>query len=183
MDFNKKGLERADVYMGRKGSVDIEVTPDKEVDYHTHPMAEDKVIDRLSSFPSKWDVATFKDYPSQTMMIFHGGKVMMATKDEKFSAGGKKLDRLYSRLNKDSEKMGTDHLVKKYKPEYKKIGLDINFVKHDKAIKVPIIAVEPIDKKQKVSKFGMFGDNDTDRVNSIFTKEGRYLFPREEEWD
>lgn len=157
MDFNKKGLERADVYIGNKASVDIEITPDKEVDYHTHPKGRDKRYNKIDSFPSKWDVKTFKDYPSQSMIVFHDGKAMVATKTDKFKVNNKKLNKVYTSIYKDANRMNTNKLYNKYKPEFEKMGLSMKYVKRNKPIKIPIDIVEPIHKP-KLSKSSGLGD-------------------------
>ena len=63
LDFDKKGLERADVYIGKKASVDIEITPDKEVDWHTHPKSRNRFDNKINTFPSNEDIKSFKKFP------------------------------------------------------------------------------------------------------------------------
>ncbi len=177
MDFNNKGLERADIYPGRKGSVDIEITPDKEVDYHTHPRDKDKRLNRMNQFPSAWDIKTFKEYPSQSMLIMHNDKIMMVNKTPKFRVNNKLLNKIDRNLSKDAHKLSTDKLYRKYKPEYSKMGLELKYIKHNKAIKIPINIIEPRGKK--ISKKGwLFGD---DPIERGYTHEGEFLFPRGDE--
>ena len=112
MDFNLKGLERADVYIGRTGSVDIPLDADSEVDYHTHPKDKDTILNRANAFPSKWDIKTFKEYPSQSMIIFHNNKAMVTTKTDKFKVDNKLLNKIDRNLSKDGLKMNVEQLHK-----------------------------------------------------------------------
>lgn len=178
MDFNRKGLERADVYIGRKGSVDIEITPDKEAEYHIHQKDKDKRLNRINQFPSAWDVKTFKDYPSQSMLIMHNDKIMMASKTPKFRVKKKLLNKIDRNLSKDAHKLSTDELYKKYKSEYGKMGLDLKYIKHNKAIQIPIKIVEP---KKKLTKKGWIYPIEKDPIEKGYTTEGRYLFQRDED--
>lgn len=178
MDFNLKGLERADIYIGRKGSVDIPQDYDSEVDYHIHIPDKDRRLSKLNHFPSKWDIKTFKDYPSQAMLIFHNNKATITTKTPEFRVNNKLLNRIDRNIGKDANKLSTEELFKKYKPEYSKMGLDLKYVKHNKAIRIPIDVVEPVKKRK--SKHSWFSD-DEDPIEKGYTKEGRYLYPREDE--
>ena len=145
MDFNGGGLERADVYIGDKASVDIEITPDKEVDYHTHPPDKELSLSRENSFPSRHDIRTFKDYPSQSMIIFHNDKASITTKTKQFNGADKQsLDKVYSGLDRDSKSMTADQLFRKYKPAYKLMGLNLKYIKSKGKINIPINVVEPI---------------------------------------
>ena len=127
MDFNKKGLEKADLYIGRTGSVDIPVDEDDEVEWHVHQRDKDRRLNRINQFPSTWDIKTFKDYPTQSMLIMHNDKIMMTTKTKKFRVNKKLLSKIDRNLSKDAHKLSTDKLYNKYKTEYKKLGLDIKY--------------------------------------------------------
>jgi hypothetical protein len=159
MDFNEKGLERADVYIGREGSVDFDITPDKEVEYHTHPKHPDKRLNKMFSFPSRTDIRAFDDCPTQSMLVFHDNKLMMATKRDDFKPDEKIMKKIYSGINKDSYKMGLKKLFEKYKPMYGELGLNLSLIKPDTAVKVPIDAIEPLDKPM-TSKRGLFFDDE-----------------------
>ena len=143
MDFNKKGLERADVYLGRKASVDIDITPDKEIEYHTHPFDKDKWLNKVNQFPSIYDIKSFKQYPSQSMLVMHNGKIMMASKMPDFKVNNKLLTKIDRNISKDAHTSSIDQLYKKYKPEYIKMGVDLRYIKHDKSIQIPIKIIEP----------------------------------------
>lgn len=143
MDFNKEGLEQVKLYYGRPGSVDIPVDYDYEIDFHSHPKALNVKDNRRWTFPSKWDVKSFKEYPSQSMIIFHNNKATITTKTSKFRVNNKKLNRLYKELNKDAEHMDVDKLYRKYRPQYRRLGLDLKYIKHNKAFRIPINIVEP----------------------------------------
>jgi len=177
MDFNKKGLERADVYIGRTGSVDIPVDDDSEIEYHTHPRDKDRRLNRINQFPSPWDVKVFKDYPTQSMLILHNDKIMMANKTPKFRVNKKLLNKIDRNLSKDAHKLSTDKLYKKYKSEYSKMGLELNYIKHNKAIKIPIDIVEPVKNKRATKKGWIFGE---DPIEKGYTHEGEFLFERGE---
>lgn len=178
MDFNKKGLEKADLYIGRKGSVDIPVDPDYELDWHTHPKDKDKRLNRINQFPSAWDIRTFKR-PIQTSLIMHNDKIMMASKTRKFRVKKKLLNKIDRNLSKDAHKLSTDELYKKYKPEYGKMGLDLKYIKHNKAIRIPIKIVEP--KRKKLTKKGWIYPIEKDPIEKGYTQEGKYLFQRDED--
>lgn len=177
MDFNRKGLERADIYIGRKGSVDIPIDPDEEVDYHIHQKDKDKRLNRINQFPSKWDIKTSKDYPTQSSLIMHDGKIMMASKTPEFKVNKKLLNKIDRNLSKDAHKLSTDELYKRYKPEYSKMGLDLKYIKHNKAIRIPIKIVEP-KRKRKLTKEGWIYPIEEDPIEKGYTKEGKYLFQR-----
>jgi len=153
MDFNKKGLERIDMYMGRKGSVDFEPNPDYEVEWHTHPRESGKFNKNVAAFPSKFDIKSLRRYPSQSMIVFNNGKAMIVTKRKVFKPTNKTIDKIFKKFDKDAEYMNTVKLVEKYKPTYKtKLGLDLKYITHKKAFRVPIDVVEPIKKQKKGSR-------------------------------
>jgi len=143
MDFDDKGLERADLYTGKSGYVEIEVTPDKEIDYHTHPRSRDKKVDKINSFPSKTDVLSSDEIPTQVSLIFHRGDVTLAKKERNFHPTNKALNKIERGLDKDSDKMSEAQLFKKYRKNYKDMGLDVKRIKHKGAINLPITAIEP----------------------------------------
>lgn len=181
MDFNQEGLERADIYIGRKGSVDIDINPDKEIDFHTHSPDKDKSLSKLNQFPSKWDIKAFKDYPSQAMIIFHNNKAVVTTKTNDFKINNKLLERLDRNMNQDAVKLSVNELFKKYKPEYNKMGLKMDYIKHNNSMKIPVNIVEP-DKRKQITRRSWFFNNE-DPIKKGLTKEGRYLFQREDEDD
>ena len=172
MDFNLKGLERADVYIGRPGSVDIPTDADSEIDWHTHPKSNGK-IGRIDAFPSFDDVTDFKYFPSQSMLVLHNGKIMMGTKTPKFKVNKTSLKEIDKGIVKDSEKMDVPKLFKKYKPLYEQMGLKMEYIDHKGPIRIPIDIVEP-KHKSKLRKGGwLFGD---DPIERGYTKEGQFLF-------
>lgn len=152
LDFNKKGLEQVNMYYGKSASVDIPIDPDWEVDFHTHPPDNNKVDNKLNNFPSKWDINTMKDYPTQASLVFHNDNTMVATKKDNFKIKKKILDKIYKDMEKDAVKLNTDKLFKKYKPEYNKLGIDMNYIKRDKAVKIPITVIEPTKNTRKLTK-------------------------------
>lgn len=179
MDFNQKGLERADVYLGRKASVDIDISPDKEIEYHTHTVDKDKWLNKVNQFPSMYDIKSFKDYPSQSMLVMHNGRIMMATKMPRFRVNDKLLSRIDRNISRDARTLSIDRLYEKYRPEYGKMGLDLKYIKHDKGIHIPIQVIEP-KHQRKSFKSGWFFQEE-DPIEKGYTTEGRYLFPRDDE--
>lgn len=143
MDFNRKGLERADLYPGTSSYVEFDVSLDEEVQYHTHPKDEDRQLNRENHFPSKWDIEVLKDFPTQSMIIFHDDKAMIATKTKSFKIDKKVLNKLYNELSRDSKSMNVESLFIKYRPRYKKIGIDLEYIKHNKGFRIPVNVIEP----------------------------------------
>lgn len=142
LDFDKKGLERGEVWIGDEESVDFFVDPDMEVDYHTHPRTKYKYLNKLNKFPSKEDVVAIHDTAGQYSLIFSQGSAMGMKKRKNFRLNRNKLDKIEKGLRKDALHMTDRQLMKKYKPKYKDVGLDIEM--HGKGdITLPIKIVEP----------------------------------------
>lgn len=155
LDFDRKGLEHGTVYIGDEMSVDIPISRDYEVDYHTHPNTKDKRLNKLNAFPSKEDIMTSAKTKSQASIVFHDGKAMVMKKDKKFRVDRKRLNKIERGLERDADKMNVNQLVKKYKPEYKKMGIDMEYIRNNKAMRLPVNIVEP---QQKVTKRLFFDD-------------------------
>lgn len=115
MDFNKKGLERADVWIGNPNSVDIPVDEDMEISWHTHPGKE-----KTNQFPSTDDLISLKETPSQYELILSKGKATGIKKLKNYKPDKKMLKLVEKGIIKDSKKMSEDRLFKKYKPKYEK---------------------------------------------------------------
>lgn len=179
MDFNLKGLERADIYIGRKASVDIPMNADSEVEYHIHTVDKDRWLNKVNQFPSMYDIKSFKDYPSQSMLVMHNGRIMMATKMPRFRVNNKLLSRIDRNISRDARTLSIDRLYDKYKPEYGKMGLDLKYIKHDKGIHIPINIIEPKHQKKSFKSGWFFQEEDP--IEKGYTKEGRYLFTRDEQ--
>jgi len=86
LDFNKRGLENANMYFGDSRSVYIP-DEDYEVDWHTHPQSKDRFVDKLK-FPSVEDIEELlrvKD--RQASAVFNRlGSVVVITKTPRTSA-------------------------------------------------------------------------------------------------
>lgn len=144
MDFNEKGLEKADIYMGQEGYVDIDINPDFETDWHVHNPSGDKFTDKLNFFPSPGDLQASAEFPSQVMLIFHSGNVTVAKKNRNFTPDPVIISQIELQLRKDAMKLPISKLFEKFKPEYKKLGLDMELIGRNKDIVLPIDTVEPV---------------------------------------
>lgn len=144
LDMDKRGLEKADVYMGREGFVDIDITLDKELDFHTHNASGDKYTDKLNYFPSPGDLQASAEFPSQAMLIFHEGTVTLIKKNKDFSPNPQIISQIEYKLRKDARTMPINKLFEKFKPEYKRLGLDMELIGRNKDILLPIEVIEPV---------------------------------------
>lgn len=151
MDFNNKGLERADVYIGSEGSVDIDMTPDKEVEYHTHPQ-QHTLIDKANYLPTEDDLKSFKESPSQAMIIFHEGSATITSKKGKPKINEKMLRNIETGLRRDIKKDTVSELFHKYVPKYKKMNFDVNLIPQTEEINLPIKVVEPRGKRKLIKR-------------------------------
>ena len=113
------------------------------------------------------------------MIIFHNDKAMVTTKTDKFRLNEKLLSKIDRNLTKDADKMDATELFKKYKPEYEKLGVDMQFIKENKAFRIPIDVVEPLRKKTLPRAGWAFETEDP--IEKTYTKEGKYLFSREDD--
>ncbi len=161
MDFNDDGFERADLFKGEEGSVDITITQDSEVDWHGHTKSNNKLLDKLNHFPSKEDIMSSKELPSQTMLIFHEGEVTIAHKRDDFNPKEKDVDKIDRGLLKDGKTMTVNQLFKKYKGKYKNIGVDLTHIDKKGDIKIPFSVVEPVRATMKSGKKGWFDKDES----------------------
>lgn len=164
LDFGKKGLENVDMYFGT--TKDIEY-PDKdfEVNWHTHPLLKKRKFfftNMLNRFPSVHDLEGFfyVAKPQQTMVIFHDGSIISATKTPKFRQYIRRTSRRQVRADLiQVEKMlrdkfrrslpTSDFLEKEAIPFFRrtieqKFGLKLTYIpkRRQKNVKIPIKIVE-----------------------------------------
>lgn len=150
VDFDKKDIEQVKMYYGDKDSVEVPVDEDFEVEYHIHPKDKTRILNRVNKFPSNEDILEFKKYPTQSMMIFQNDEATIINKKGRVNT--KNLTKINRGIYKDANKLDENKLLSKYKPEYKKMGLDINIFKKNETIKLPINVVEPINKEVSTKK-------------------------------
>lgn len=163
LDFNKEDLEYSTQHYGGESYVDIEINPDFEVQYHTHPVVGQPFLDYINHIPSDMDVYALKDQDNQSSIIIHDGNMFIMTRTKKFNNMSKgELRRKTQKVEEILKKKAMEHFIKKSPPQkfvndvkkdYNSLGLDISFIPKSKRGKVdiPIKVVERVKGRTRQS--------------------------------
>lgn len=135
LDFEKGRLENAKMHVGTESNTEWEYNPDYEVSYHTHPN-----LPGSSILPSMDDITSMKTGKEKAQIIFSGDKALSIATTPKFDkVTNKQISKVSNKLQFDYESGKLDNfLVKKYTPEFKDLGLDLELHNPDKKIEIKV---------------------------------------------